>query len=93
LAGFEVSPEVPKANKSPVPVQAFVDRRWRGLSAVLSSDVDVGWSKLSLGHDFEIAYNPLCRQPVARGIIPAVREWWSKLDEAGGELFCDPDRE
>jgi hypothetical protein len=84
---------ITKANKSPVPVQAFVDRRWRGLSAVICSDVDVGWSKLSLGHDFQIAYNPLSRQPVARGIIPAVREWWSKLDEASGELFCDPERE
>ena len=83
---------ITKANKSRVPVQAFIDKRWRGLSAVLCSDVDVGWSKLPLGADLEIAYNPLCRRPVARGTIPVIREWWAKLDGNEGELFSDPDR-
>jgi hypothetical protein len=83
---------ITKANKSAVPVQAFVDRRWRGLSAVLCSDVDVGWSKLPLGADLQIAYNPLCRRPITRGVIPVAREWWAKLDGPEGELFCDPDR-
>lgn len=83
---------ISKANKSDVPVQAFVDRRWRGLSAILCSDVDVGSSKLPLGYDLEIAYNPLSRCPLARGIIPSAREWWAKLDGSEGELFCDPDR-
>lgn len=83
---------IPKANKSEVPVQTFVDRRWRGLSAVLCSDVDVGWSKLPLGSDLEIAYNPLARRPVARGIVPSAREWWAKIDGSEGELFCQPER-
>lgn len=83
---------IPKANKSKVPVQAFVDRRWRGLSAVLCSDADVGWSKSPLGADLELAYNPLSRRPIARGVIPAAREWWAKLNGTDGELFCDPER-
>jgi type I restriction enzyme S subunit len=83
---------IPKASQSPVPVQAFVDRRWRGLSAVLCSDVDVFRSSLPLGSDMQLAYNPLCRRPIARGVIPAAREWWSELKGNDGELFCDPAR-
>jgi len=83
---------ISKANKSEVPVQTFIDRRWRGLSAVLCSDVDVSWSRMPLGDDLEIAYNPLARCPLTRGVVPAVREWWAKLDGTEGELFCEPDR-
>jgi hypothetical protein len=83
---------IPKANRSQVPVQAFVDRRWRGISAVLCSDADVGWSSSPLGSDLELAYNPLGRRPIGRGIIPAAREWWSVLDDTYGELFCAPER-
>jgi hypothetical protein len=83
---------IPKANQSQVSVRAFVDRRWRGISAILCSDADVGWSSSPLGSDLELAHNPLCRRPIVRGLIPAAREWWSELNGTVGELFCDPER-
>jgi len=46
----------------------------------------------ALGCDFEMAYNPLCRQTIARGVIPVVREWWSVSDDTGCELYCDRER-
>lgn len=81
-----------KANKSPVSVQSFVLGRRRGLSAVLCSDADMGWWSSPLGSDFELAHNPLCRQPIPRGVIPAAREWRAELYGAEGMLFCDPER-
>ena len=81
---------IPKANKSQVPVQASIDRRWWGISAVLSSGADASHSSVPLGFDFDLAYNPLSRRPIARGVIPAAREWWSEFGETGGELFCSP---
>ncbi len=93
IAGARNRPRffVSKANKSPVSVQTFVLGRKRGLSAVLCSDADELWRSSPLGCDFELAHNPLCRQPIPRGVIPA-REWWAELSGAEGELFCDPER-
>jgi len=85
-----------KAQGSPVPVQAFIDRRWRGISAVIHSCAHADMGRFCahedmgrLGFEFEIAYNPLARQPVSRGVIPAKIEWWSKLSDAEGELFSE----
>jgi hypothetical protein len=69
-----------KANNQEVPVQTFIDPGWSGLSGVICSDADAGCSYLPLGGDFEIAYNPLAQNEIPAGIIPACREWFSKLD-------------
>lgn len=79
-----------KANNQEVPVQTFIDASWSGLSAVICSDADASLSRMPLGADFEIAYNPLAENPVPSGLIPACREWFSKLDGEMGELFCVP---
>jgi hypothetical protein len=93
-AGVQHRPRysIVKANKSLVPVLGFIDRRWRGITAVLCSDADAGLLFAPLGCDFEIAYNPLCRQPIARGVIPVAREWWSVSNDTDCELYCDPER-
>jgi len=81
-----------KANNQEVPVQKFIDPSWSGLSAVICSDADASFSNVPLGADFEIAYNPLAQNQAPPGIIPACREWFSKLDGEMGELFCVPRR-
>ncbi len=79
-----------KANNQEVPVQTFIDASWSGLSAVICSDADASLSRMPLGADFEIAYNPLAENPVPEGLNPAGREWFSKFDGERGELFCVP---
>ena len=79
-----------KANNQEIPVQTFIDASWSGLSAVSCSDADASFSRMPLGADFEIAYNPLAGNPVPSGLMPACREWFSKLDGEMGELFCVP---
>jgi hypothetical protein len=81
-----------KASKSPVSVQPFVLGRRRGLSAVLCSNANVGWSSSPLGSDFELAHHPRCRQPIIRGVVPVAREWWAELRGGEGKLLCAPER-
>jgi len=79
-----------KANNQEVPVQTFIDASWSGVSAVVCSDAEASCSQMPLGADFEIAYNPLAANPAPSGLLPACREWFSKLDGEMGELFCVP---
>ena len=87
LVGAQNRPRffVHKENKSAVSVQTFILGRRPGLSAVICSDADVGWSVSALGSDFELAHNLLRRRPIARGTVPTAREWWAELSGTQGE--------
>jgi type I restriction enzyme S subunit len=85
-----------KAQGSPVSRQAFIDRRWRGISAVIHSCAHADMGRFCayedvrrLGFEFEIAYSPLARQPLSQGVIPAKIEWWSKLSDMEWQLFSE----
>jgi hypothetical protein len=76
-----------KASGAEVPVQTFLDRRWRGISAVLCSFADAGSHRAPLGFDFELAHNPMGRCPIQKGLIPGRRAWVAKLTDTGGDLL------
>lgn len=76
-----------KANGAQVTARAFIERRWRGISAVICSSAHVGW-RGPLGSDFQVAHNPCGRRPLSQGALPWAREWSAKLEGAECELFC-----
>ena len=78
-----------KASGAEVLVQAFVDKRWRAISAVLCSFADMGFYSVPLGFDFEIAHNPLGRRPIPKGAIHGRREWMAELADTEGRLFSE----
>jgi hypothetical protein len=82
----EARPEITKASWRKVPVHAFMDRRWRGISAVLCSFANAAYTG-PLGLDFELAYNPMGRSPLPPDLITAKRAWTADLNETGGNLM------
>lgn len=82
----ETRSEIIKASGKKVPVYAFMDRRWRGISAVLCSFALPTYTG-TLGLDFELAYNPMARSPLHTGLITAKRVWTAELNESGGNLM------
>jgi hypothetical protein len=75
-----------KASGRDVATTTFLERRSRGISAVLGSFADVMCYGLALGFDFELAHNPQGRVPIDDLAIPATKAWRAVLNEAGGEL-------
>ncbi len=77
--------EITKASGKNVPVYAFMDRRWHGISAVLCSFANPTYTG-PLGLDFELAYNPVASSPLPAELITAKRVWTAELNEDGGNL-------
>jgi hypothetical protein len=77
---------ITKASGKTVPVYAFMDRRWRGISAVLCSFANPTYTG-ALGLDFELAYNPMGRSPLPPNLITARRVWTAELNETSGNLM------
>ena len=75
-----------KASGAAVGTMSFLERRSRGISAILGSSADVMWHSLALGVDFELAHNPNSRAPIADFVIPAKKGWRAVLNETGGDL-------
>ncbi|HZL28823.1 MAG TPA: hypothetical protein VFC39_20015 [Acidobacteriaceae bacterium] len=75
-----------KASGAKVATMSFLERRSRGISAILGSYADVMWHSPALGVDFELAHNPKSRAPIADFVIPANKAWRTVLNEAGGNL-------
>jgi hypothetical protein len=86
-SGNEPRFQIAKASGAEVPVQAFLDRRYRAISAVLCSFADAGSYGGALGFDFEVALNPMSRCPIMKDEIPARHAWWAELTDTGGPLF------
>jgi hypothetical protein len=81
----ETRSEITKASGKTVPVHAFMDRRWRGISGILCSFASPTYTG-HLGLDFELAYNPMGRTPLPPDLITAKRVWTADLNDAGGNL-------
>lgn len=77
---------IAKANGANVPTQTFLDRRSRGISAVLCSLANAGSYARSLGTDFEIAHNPMGRATIPAGLLPTHRVWIAELSGDDGLL-------
>jgi hypothetical protein len=77
---------VVKASGANVAVMPFLERRSRGITAVLSSFADPMYHGATLGSDFELAHNPMGRTPISDLVLPARRAWRTVLNENGGEL-------
>jgi len=75
-----------KANGANVATMQFLERRSRGISAILGSFADVMCHRQALGFDFELAHNPKSRAPIADFVIPAKKSWRAVLNETGGDL-------
>ena len=75
-----------KASGANVATMPFLERRSRGISAILGSFADVMCHRPALGFDFELAHNPMSRTPIADFVIPAKKAWRAVLNETGGEL-------
>lgn len=75
-----------KASGANVATMSFLERRSRGISAILGSSADVMGHSLALGFDFELAHNPKSRAPIADFVIPAKKAWRAVLNETGGDL-------
>lgn len=77
---------IEKVNGSNVATTSFLERRSRGISAILGSSADVMWHSPALGLDFELAHNPKSRVPITDFVIPAKRAWRAVLSETGADL-------
>jgi len=88
IVGHQNEPrfQIVKANGAEVPVQAFLQRRSRAISAVLCSFANAASHGVPLGRDFELAYNPVARCPIATASIPSKRSWAAELTDTGGQL-------
>jgi hypothetical protein len=75
-----------KASGASVQTMPFLERRSRGISAILGSLADPMCHSASLGFDFELGHNPMSRVPIADFVIPAKKGWRAILDENGGQL-------
>ncbi|HYM07252.1 MAG TPA: hypothetical protein VE377_25705 [Candidatus Dormibacteraeota bacterium] len=75
-----------KASGANVATMPFLERRSRGISAILGSFADPMYHRTQLGSDFELAHNPMSRAPIADFVIPAKKAWRAVLNESGGEL-------
>jgi hypothetical protein len=75
-----------KASGANVGTMSFLERRSRGISAILGSSADVTWHNLALGFDFELTHNPKSRVPIADFVFPATKAWRAVLNETGGDL-------
>jgi len=75
-----------KASGANVATMTFLERRSRGISAILGSFADVMSHRPALGFDFELAHNPKSRAPIADFVIPATKAWRAVLNETGGDL-------
>jgi len=75
-----------KASGNNVTTMPFLERRSRGISAILGSYADVMCHCQALNFDFELAPNPQSRVPIADFVIPAKKVWRAVLKETGGEL-------
>lgn len=86
-SGNEPRFHILKASGASVPVRAFLDKRWRALSAVLCSFADAGSYRAPLGFDFEMAHNPTGRRPIPREVVPVRRIWTAEFTDTNGQLF------
>lgn len=77
-----------KASGANVATTSFLERRTRGISAILGSFADLMCHRQALGFDFEVAHNPNSRTPIADFVIPAKKTWRAALNETGGDLTC-----
>jgi hypothetical protein len=75
-----------KASGANVATMPFLERRSRGISAILGSFADPMYHRTPLGSDFELAHNPMSRAPIADFVVPAKKAWRAVLNENGGEL-------
>ncbi|HXJ39194.1 MAG TPA: hypothetical protein VNH18_07935 [Bryobacteraceae bacterium] len=75
-----------KASGANVATMPFLERRSRGISAILGSFADAMCHRASLGFDFELGHNPMSRAPIADFVIPARKAWRAVLNETGGAL-------
>ncbi|HEV2137014.1 MAG TPA: hypothetical protein VGR47_22540 [Terracidiphilus sp.] len=75
-----------KASGANVGTMSFLERRSRGITAILGSSADVMWHSLALGFDFELAHNPQSRAPITDLSIPTKKVWRTVLSQTGGEL-------
>ena len=75
-----------KASGANVATMPFLERRSRGISAILGSFADVICHRQALGFDFELAHNPKSRAPIPDFVIPAKKAWRAVLNETGGDL-------
>jgi hypothetical protein len=75
-----------KASGANVATMPFLERRSRGISAILGSFADAMCHRAALGFDFELAHNPMCRAPIEDFVIPTKKAWRAVLSETGGEL-------
>jgi hypothetical protein len=75
-----------KANEANVATTSFLERRSRGISAILGSSTDIMSHRQVLGYDFELAHNPMGRSPITDSVIPANKAWRTVLNETGGDL-------
>jgi hypothetical protein len=75
-----------KPSGANVATMSFLERRSRGISAILGSYADVMWHSPALGFDFELAHNPKNWAPIADFVIPANKAWRAVLNESGGNL-------
>lgn len=75
-----------KASGKNVATSSYLERRSRGISAVLGSLADVMCHRPALGFDFELAHNPQSRVPIDDFVIPAQKAWRAVLTETGGDL-------
>jgi hypothetical protein len=88
IAGHQNEPRfgIVKAGGATVATMSFLERRSRGISAILASFADAGSHRAALGCDFELAHNPMSRAPIPDFVIPAKTAWRAVLNDNGGEL-------
>lgn len=81
--GHAYRPYVVKANGSRVEALTFLDPRFSAVSAIWALDLD-GGSAVGNREPSAVIHNPLAKNPVARGFLPADEEFVATRD---GDVF------